>query len=224
MDKPAGCTSHDVVAMARKHWPSLKIGHGGTLDPMATGLLLLLLGSATRLFDLLQSFRKTYLAQFCLGFRTDTQDRTGQVIAYSDPGLLPLPSEQISQTLGRFRGEIFQLPPMYSALKRGGKKLVDLARRGETVNRSPRKVHLYAGKLLEFDGVRGVMELEVSSGFYVRTLIDDLGVALGVGAVLTELRRTAIGPFCLEDAHEHDATWLFFNKAPQKEKKADSQR
>lgn len=198
VDKPAGMTSHDVVARARRVLGIRRVGHGGTLDPMATGVLLILAGRAARLFDDLQGFQKEYEAGFRLGIRTDTQDTTGTVLEESAANL-PLTRQAVEAALTAFRGDILQVPPMYSALKRGGKKLVDLARAGQTVERDPRPVTVHALELVEFDGREGTLRLAVSRGFYVRTLIDDLGQALGPGATMTHLRRTQIGPFDLAD-------------------------
>jgi len=205
VDKPAGMTSHDVVDVARRRLARRRIGHGGTLDPMATGLLLILVERATRLFDDLQAFPKTYVAEFRLGQRTDTQDRTGRVVAEAPTGRLPLSRTVVEQALAPFRGTIQQTPPMYSALKRGGRPLYELARQGIEVEREAREVTVHALALQAFDGAGGTLDMTVSSGFYVRTLIDDLGEALGVGAHMTALTRTAIGPYRLANAAAPEA-------------------
>lgn len=198
VDKPTGVTSHDMVALARRRLGLRRVGHGGTLDPLATGLLLLLAGNATRLFDALQGYRKTYSARLRLGLRTDTQDITGTVLETAPvPHLAP---GDLDAALTPFRGTIHQVPPMFSALKHEGQPLHRLARAGKTVAREPRQVtvHQLAGEVVAEGEVE--LELTVSKGFYVRTLIDDLGAALGCGATMTALRRTAIGPFAIEQA------------------------
>ncbi len=200
VDKPPGMTSHDVVAIARKRLNMRKIGHGGTLDPLATGVLLILAGRATRLFDKLQTFEKEYVSRFRLGERTDTHDIAGSVIARSDAGVLPIERSALETILANYRGEIQQVPPMYSALKKNGKKLVDMARAGKVIERDARPVRVRRLELVAFDGIEGELMMCVSKGFYVRSLIDDIGRSLGSYAVMTALRRTRIGPFGLEPA------------------------
>ncbi len=198
VNKPAGPSSHRIVAIARRALGMKKVGHAGTLDPMADGLLLILAGRATRLFDHLQAFPKTYLATFCLGIQTDTQDCTGRITSQVDDEMLPVSRDRVAGALEKFQGEISQVPPMYSALKKDGQPLYRLARQGMSVERNPRKVTVYSLDLVKFDGVVGILKMTVSSGFYVRTLIHDLGLALGTGAHMNALTRTAIGPFSLE--------------------------
>ena len=199
--KPAGPSSGLVVVRARKELGLKKIGHAGTLDPMAEGLLVLLTAGASRLFDKMQEFPKSYTAEFRLGERTDSQDVTGKPLADWVPDRQPpLPRDEVEHVLAGFYGLINQIPPMYSALKKDGRPLYKLARKGETVERAVRTATVFALRLCGFDGNAGRLEMCVSKGFYVRTLIDDLGVALGVGAVMTGLRRTAIGPFHLDEA------------------------
>jgi tRNA pseudouridine55 synthase len=200
VDKPSGMTSHDVVDVARRRLGMKRIGHGGTLDPMAEGLLLILAGNATRLFQDLQAFPKTYRAGFRLGVRTDTQDTTGTILEERAPESFSISREEVEAALRAFRGGILQIPPMYSALKKNGVALHRLARKGQTVERAPRPVTVHELALHDFDGVSGRLEMCVSSGFYVRTLIDDLGTALGPGAAMSFLRRTRIGPFDVETA------------------------
>lgn len=208
IDKPTGMTSHDVVAIARKRLGMKKIGHGGTLDPLATGLLLVLAGRGARLFDALQGFTKSYCARLRWGLRTDTQDATGTTTWSASEGWTSPDAGAIEQALAAFRGEIQQVPPMYSALKKDGHKLCDLARKGQAVEREPRVVTVEELVLEEVAGEEAVLRMTVSKGFYVRTLIDDLGQALGVGATMTELRRTAIGPFTLAQATAPEAIIL----------------
>ena len=199
--KPSGPSSNLIVVRARKTLNIKKIGHAGTLDPMASGLLLLLAGNATRLFDHMQEFTKSYQAEFRLGVRTDTQDATGTPIANWQPTTQPpITRETITTTLDTFKGDILQTPPMHSALKKDGQPLYKLARKGETVERAPRPVSVHNLTMTNFDGLTGTLDMTVSKGFYVRTLIEDLGLALGCGAVMTSLTRTAIGPFTLDDA------------------------
>lgn len=200
VDKPTGISSHDVVDIARKRLGMKKVGHGGTLDPLATGLLLILAGRATKLFDAMMRFDKIYEARLRLGVRTDSQDITGEVIEDNSATKLPVEREDFAAALAPFRGEIKQIPPMHSAIKKNGQPLYKLARAGKTVEREPRSVSVYELTVLDFDGENACLRMRVSKGFYVRTLIDDLGQALGVGATMTALRRTAIGPFSLTDA------------------------
>ena len=174
------------------------MGHGGTLDPLATGLLVVLAGNAARLFDELHLYDKEYVAGFRLGVRTDTQDITGSVVEERPGGAVA--RSAVESALGTFRGDIMQVPPMYSALKYGGRKLVDLARQGQTVERAPRPVHISGLELLDFDGREGVLRIVSSKGFYVRTLIDDLGEKLGTLAVMTSLRRTKVAMFGVEES------------------------
>lgn len=201
LDKPSGPSSNLMVVRARKALGTKRIGHAGTLDPLASGLLVLLAGNATRLFDHLQECPKTYVADFRLGERTDSQDTTGTPLTDWAP-LRPPPVEraELDAALERFRGEIAQIPPMHSALKKDGQPLYKLARKGESVERAARPATVYGLEVRDFAGAAGGLAMTVSKGFYVRTLIDDLGLALGCGAVMTGLRRTAIGPFSLAEA------------------------
>ncbi len=200
LNKESGWTSHDVVAKMRRLLHLRRVGHGGTLDPLAEGLLLIFAGNATRLFDAMQDFDKEYIAGFKLGCATDTQDITGKITEKAADAALPVTTEQLSNTLDKFRGKIQQLPPMYSALKKNGKKLYELARAGETVEREPRSVETYNLELLNFNGIEGQIKVAVSKGFYIRTLIDDFGRSLGCFATMTTLTRTRIGPFNLTEA------------------------
>ncbi|MCD7895956.1 MAG: tRNA pseudouridine(55) synthase TruB [Planctomycetaceae bacterium] len=187
------------MVRARKRLGLKRVGHAGTLDPLASGLLLLLAGNATRLFDHMQEFSKTYTAGFRLGVRTDSQDITGVPVPDHAPSRRPpLDRDDVVAALDAFRGTIRQIPPMHSALKKDGQPLYRLARKGIVVHREAREVTVHSLDLAEFDGTEGVVRMVVSKGFYVRTLIDDLGVSLGTGAVMTTLRREAIGPFRLD--------------------------
>jgi tRNA pseudouridine55 synthase len=199
--KPVGMSSHDAVRIMRKRLGLKRVGHAGTLDPLAEGLLLIMAGGATRLFGDIQAFPKTYLAGFRLGERTVSGDLDGDPPpGWTPTAAPPVTRKSLDAALERFRGEIEQIPPMHSALKRNGVPLYKLARRGVAVDRKPRKATVYAASAEDFDGVSGRLSLSVSSGFYVRTLIDDLGTLLGAGAVMTSLLRTAIGPFSLDGA------------------------
>lgn len=189
LDKPSGFTSFDVCAVVRGMLHTKKVGHSGTLDPMATGVLPILIGSATRALDLIPSHDKTYVAGFRLGITTDTLDITGNVLSEQSA---QVSLERVEETLSIFRGDILQVPPMYSAVSVGGKKLYDLARMGVEVEREARPVTIYRLTLDSYDSVNstGVLTVSCSKGTYIRTLIDDLGKKLGCGAVLTSLRRT----------------------------------
>ena len=204
MDKPEGFTSFDVVALMRGVCHERKIGHTGTLDPMATGVLPLLLGCATRAAALLEDTDKEYEAGFRLGFSTDTQDSTGKVTARSEEKADRLQMEEI---LGRFRGEILQTPPMYSAVSVHGERLYKLARQGIEVEREKRPVCIARLELTGFDGEtqEGKLFIRCSKGTYIRTLCADIGEALGTYGVMTSLRRTRAAGFTLADAVTMDA-------------------
>ena len=199
IDKPAGFTSFDVIAVVRKLTNQRKTGHTGTLDPNATGVLPVLLGSATRAQDLIVNHDKEYTARFRLGLVTDTLDIWGQIKSESDKRAS---FEEIKALLPRFTGEITQIPPMFSAIKQNGKRLYDLAREGKEVEREPRPVTVYELELTDFDGEKqeGGLKIACSKGTYVRTIIDDLGQALGTGAVMTALRRTSACGYTLSDS------------------------
>jgi tRNA pseudouridine55 synthase len=209
IDKPAGVTSHDVVAAARRILRERRIGHTGTLDPFATGVLLVLVGRATRLAQFLSGSDKEYHAIIRLGYSTDTGDRTGTPVG-EPHGSGRWSEEEIEQALASLRGWIEQVPPMYSAKKIGGRKLYELARRGEEVKREPARVciHEFAairpdGELIK-DNLDGTFDFHVhvvcSSGTYVRVLAEDFGKRLSVGAHLAELRRTRVGDFSVTNA------------------------
>ncbi|MBI4795549.1 MAG: tRNA pseudouridine(55) synthase TruB, partial [Deltaproteobacteria bacterium] len=190
-------SSFEVVRRVRRALKARKAGHGGTLDPFATGLLLLCIGEATKLVPFLMPEPKTYRAVAKLGEETDTQDPTGEVVARSDK--LPEP-DRIYEAAARFLGEIEQIPPMYSALRHHGERLYRLARRGETVEVKPRKVTIYRLEVQEVALPLVTLEVTCSQGTYIRTLAADLGRALGCGAHLAGLRRLAVGPFKVEEA------------------------
>ena len=199
IDKPKDITSFGAVARVRRICGEKKCGHTGTLDPMATGLLTVMLGGATRFSELLPSHDKAYRAEFRLGTVTDTLDITGKVL---ETRPVSANAAQVAAALAEFVGEIEQLPPMYSAVSVNGKRLYDLARQGVEVEREPRRVTVYSAEILEANESAGeyAVSVECSSGTYVRTLISDLGEKLGCGAVLTELRRTAANGFKIDSA------------------------
>lgn len=187
VDKPREFTSFDVVAVMRRMLRTKKVGHGGTLDPMATGVLPVFVGGATKAVDIVPDSDKSYRAGFALGYKSDTLDIWGNV---TGSGTAAVPAERLEKALEKFRGDIMQTPPMYSALKVGGQKLCDLARKGIEVERKPRPIRISRLECVEFDGQNGVINVECSAGTYIRSLIDDIGVVLGTGAVMTSLVRT----------------------------------
>ncbi len=191
-------TSHDVVAKVRRASGEKKIGHAGTLDPLASGVLILCVGAATRLSDYVMHATKRYRARVRLGAVTETYDAEGAVIRARDASHIT--QEQVEQALGVFRGAIEQVPPMYSAIKQGGKKLYEIARAGETVEREPRKVEITALTLSDWAAPEFTLDVTCSAGTYMRSLAYDIGEALGVGAYLAGLTRTASGRFTLENA------------------------
>ena len=197
IDKPAGITSFDVVRRVRRALKVRKVGHLGTLDPFAKGLLPLALGEATKLAQFLLEEPKTYLATLKLGVETDSQDLTGRVTAESDR--LPSP-EEVRQAATRFVGEIEQVPPSYSAVHHQGERLYKLARRGEAVEVPPRQVVIYRLEVMEAALPQVTVRVECGKGTYIRTLAHDLGRALGCGAHLVALTRLAVGAFRLEEA------------------------
>ena len=198
IDKPAGWTSHDVVAKLRGLLRERRIGHAGTLDPMATGVLPVFVGRATRAVEFAAEREKEYLAGLRLGVVTDTQDTTGTVLE-THPVCADRP--QVEAVLARFRGEITQIPPMYSAIKREGKKLYELARRGQEVERQPRPITIEALDLLDqVSPTEYTLRVRCSKGTYVRTLCHDIGQALGCGGALFSLRRTQSAGFSLDQA------------------------
>lgn len=196
--KEKGYTSHDVVAVLRKVVGQKKIGHTGTLDPDATGVLPVCLGRATKVCELLTDHDKTYEALLLLGRTTDTQDISGEVLEERDPG--DLTEEEVRSCIESFIGEYDQIPPMYSALKVNGKKLYELAREGKTVERKSRKVQIHGIRILEMNLPHVRMEVDCSKGTYIRTLCHDIGEKLQVGGCMEELERTKVGRFLKEDA------------------------
>ena len=203
IDKPAGWTSMDVCAKLRGLCGERRIGHGGTLDPMATGLLVVFLGRATRAVEFAEAHRKTYEAKLRPGLVTDTQDVTGTVLSEAPAAVS---DEELEAALARFRGDIAQIPPMYSAVKVGGQRLYRLARKGREVERKPRPVTIYG---LDYLGRAGdgdvLLNVTCSKGTYIRTLCHDIGETLGCGGCMSALRRTRCGDFDIADAHTIEA-------------------
>ncbi|MFZ4857781.1 MAG: tRNA pseudouridine(55) synthase TruB [Desulfuromonadaceae bacterium] len=198
IDKPAGITSHDVVSRVRRILRIKKVGHTGTLDPFATGVLPIALNDGTKAIPFLDEGCKTYEALLRLGVTTDTLDMTGTLLSESDS--THITPEQFFSALSRFTGAISQIPPMYSAIKQGGQPLYKLARQGVQVERRARDVEIFRLELLSFDLPLVAIRVVCSRGTYVRSLADDIGKELGCGAALQELRRTTSGPFRIEDA------------------------
>ncbi len=202
IDKPQGMTSHDVVACIRRGLKFKKVGHAGTLDPMATGVLVICLGRATRLSEYAMRSRKRYRAVVALGAATTTYDAEGDVVSQQDGS--GISREEVESALANFRGEIAQLPPMYSAIKRNGRKLYELAREGQEVEREARQVTIHALTLTEWSAGQFMLDVECSPGTYIRSLAHDLGQTVGVGAHLSGLARTASGAFTLDQAVDLD--------------------
>ncbi len=197
VNKPGGMTSHDVVARVHRWSGIRRVGHAGTLDPLATGVLVLCLGQATRLSEYLMASPKQYRATILLGVETDTYDREGRVVRRSP---VNLSRAQVEAALAEFVGKIAQVPPMYSALKREGTPLYRLARRGQEVERQARQVEIYTLQLMDWSPPQLTIEVTCSPGTYIRSLAHDLGQRLGCGAHLTALTRLASGEFRLEQA------------------------
>jgi len=198
VDKPSGPTSHDVVVAVRRLLATSRVGHTGTLDPLATGVLGLVVGRATRLARFMASGRKTYEADITLGVATDTYDVEGEVVSRWD-GDLPSRAD-VEVGLAQFRGSVAQVPPSYSAKKVGGVAAHRLARRAQPVSLAPAAVEVHAIRLIDYRAAVARVEVTASAGFYVRSLAHDLGVALGCGAHLSRLRRTRSGEFVIAEA------------------------
>jgi tRNA pseudouridine55 synthase len=198
IDKAAGMTSHDVVALVRRRLQTQKVGHCGTLDPFATGLLLIVVGRGTKVQDLLMSEDKEYVGTIRLGSITDTQDMAGQILETRE--VPPLDRATIERAFARFHGDFYQMPPMVSAIKKAGVPLYKLAREGKIVEREPRFVHVYAHEVRDIRLPEIDFQVICSKGFYVRTYAHDIGEELGCGAHLSILRRTKSGRFTVEGA------------------------
>ena len=200
LDKPEDFTSFDMVAKMRRLLGTRKVGHAGTLDPMATGVLPIFVGRATKCCDILPNQNKRYTAAFQLGYTTDTLDATGRVLTRTE---VSATKEDVEKALESFRGEIMQLPPMYSAIQINGKRLYDLARQGIEIEREKRPVTIMELNLLSADDTQHIYQIDVacSKGTYIRTLCADIGEALGCGATMTALRRTEAAGFSLSLIH-----------------------
>ncbi len=197
VDKPQGWTSQDVTARLRRVFNTRRIGHGGTLDPMATGVLPVFVGRATRGVEFFEHAEKTYEATLRLGLATNTEDITGEVLEEKP---VTVTEAEFLTILDQFRGEIMQIPPMYSALKVGGQKLCDLARKGKEVERKPRPITIFELNCLEFSGDTARLRVRCSKGTYIRTLCKDIGQALGCGGCMAALRRVTAGEYGIEKA------------------------
>ena len=197
VDKPQGWTSQDVTSRLRRVFNTRRIGHGGTLDPMATGVLPVFVGRATRGVEFFEHAEKTYETVLRLGLTTDTEDITGTILTEQP---VSVSEADVLQVLPRFRGEIMQVPPMYSALKVNGQKLYDLARKGKEVERQPRPITIHELTFLGFceEGIR--LRVRCSKGTYIRTLCKDIGAALGCGGCMAQLRRVSAGEYTIEES------------------------
>ncbi|MDQ8194360.1 tRNA pseudouridine(55) synthase TruB [Coraliomargarita sp. SDUM461004] len=203
VDKPQGITSHDVVSKMRRVFHMKKVGHAGTLDPMATGMLLILIGKATKASQYLMSMDKEYVGRVKLGVITDSQDADGEVT--EERAVPALSEEQVKAEMKTFIGDQYQTPPMFSAKKINGQKLYKLARQGKTVAREPRVIHISRFDMTKFELPEVSFIVGTSKGAYVRTIANDLGERLGCGGHLNELRRTAVGQFRIEKASTIEA-------------------
>jgi len=210
-NKPTGITSSNLVVFVRKRLPrGTSVGHGGTLDPEASGVLPVCVGSATRLFDYIIDKKKTYIAELQLGVVTDTQDATGQVVAEAPVNVT---EEELRAVLPDFMGEIEQIPPMYSAIKRGGKRLYQLARKGETIEVEARKCRVDGVELLDQTGENKYrIRVDCGKGVYIRTLCHDIGAALGCGGHMASLQRVAAGIFTIEKALSREEIDAAYNE------------
>ena len=197
IDKPAGWTSQDATARLRRVYNTRRIGHGGTLDPMATGVLPVFVGRATRGVEFFEHAEKTYETVLRLGLLTDTEDTSGTVL---EERPVNVTEQEFLAVLDRFRGEILQVPPMYSALKVNGQKLCDLARKGKEVERQPRPITIHELECLSFDGTAARLRVRCSKGTYIRTLCKDIGLALGCGGCMEALRRVSAGAYTESEA------------------------
>lgn len=197
IDKPQGWTSNDVVSRLRRVFNTRRIGHGGTLDPMATGVLPVFVGRATRGVEFFEHAEKTYETVLRLGIATDTEDTTGTVL---EKRPVNATAREVEQALSGFRGDILQVPPMYSALKVDGQKLYDLARKGKEVERQPRPITIHELTMLGMDGTDVRLRVRCSKGTYIRTLCKDIGAALGCGGTMAALRRIQAGEYTESEA------------------------
>jgi tRNA pseudouridine55 synthase len=198
VNKPSGMTSFDVVDFVRRRLRIKKVGHTGTLDPLASGVLILLLGRATKFFKSFERMDKEYVAKIRLGIETDTGDSDGKILR--EASYEHVTEEMVKKVFGEFSGEIYQIPPMVSAIRSGGKRLYELARRGIEIKRQPRKVRIEELKLIRFSSGEIEFYLRCSKGTYVRVLAQDIGRRLGCFGHICQIERTAVGPFRIEEA------------------------
>ncbi len=212
IDKPSGLTSHDVVNLVRRRFKMRQVGHAGTLDPLATGVLIVLLGQSTKLFNTFADFDKAYNATLKLGIRTNTADIEGHIL--SSIPCLDITKDHLEEVFSRFKGDIKQTPPMVSAIKVNGIRLYKLARSGIKIEREPREIRIDVLKVIDFNGPDVRFYLECSKGTYVRQLAEDIGNILGCGACITQIQRTKVGPFIIDQAvkvedldENHIRTW-----------------
>ncbi len=200
LDKPVDLSSNHALQRAKRAFNANKAGHTGTLDPFATGLLVCCFGRATKISTLMLEADKSYRATLSLGAETDSGDLTGEVVQQADYQAVDLSSERVKEVLTQFKGEIEQIPPMHSALKRDGKPLYEYARQGIVLERPPRQVTIYSIELISLEADTLVLDVECSKGTYIRTLAQDIGRVLGCYAHLSALRRLSVGDFLLSDA------------------------
>jgi len=198
VNKPDGFTSHDIVARIRRQFKMRRVGHAGTLDPLATGVLIILLGRSTKLFERFSSFDKGYLATLILGTSTNSADIEGQIIKQQP--YKHITRREVEDAFRRFVGDIKQRPPMFSAVKFKGKKLYQLARQGIEIEREPRNVSVRSLELIEFNPPEIKFTVECSKGTYIRQLAHDIGDLLGCGACISQIQRTKVGSFNIKDA------------------------
>lgn len=198
IDKPKGKTSHDIVGILRKKFGTRRVGHTGTLDPLATGVLPVCIGNATRAADMLLASEKKYRAVLVLGKRSDTLDTEGTITEEHE---VTVTEDEIREVVASFAGEQDQIPPMYSAIKKDGKKLYDLAREGIEVEREARRINIYEIKICDISLPEVTIDVHCSKGTYIRSLCDDIGTRLGCGAVMSELRRTYTAGFSSDEAY-----------------------
>ena len=217
--KPNGYTSFDVIAIMRRLLGTKKIGHSGTLDPIAEGVLPIFAGAATKAVDYCPDTSKEYRAAFKIGLTTDTQDITGTILKEGHPEFVNAPihvsQTRFYETAQKFVGEIKQIPPMYSAVKVGGKKLYELARKGEVIEREPRKVTVHSIDIEEYGNNEGIIKVNCSKGTYIRTIIHDIGQELSFGAVMTALQRTESNGFTLDDCYTLEHLRELAEKSPE---------
>ena len=207
VNKPSGITSFDVIRNLRKILKEKKMGHTGTLDPMATGVLIICIGKATRLAQSIENQYKKYVAEFQLGYQTDTYDKMGKIINISD--IKSAPKEELEKVLKKFSGKIKQIPPMYSALKKDGKKFYELARQGIEIEREAREINIKSIEVVDIRENTIKIKCDVSKGTYIRTLVNDIGLSLGSYGTLTSLERISVGDITIDNSYTLDEIEAF---------------